>query len=250
MEVFLIRHAEAETPRIQPGDPDCLRLLDEYGSGDYQGGLTDRGRRQAALLGGFLRQTGVPLVVSSPTRRALETAETAARQAGGLGVTIAPEFQEIRIGFLRPEEKPRLARRMRAALAVNQAYSRLTGSPLFLPVALYFMKLYVSGWLAGTTEDGEPPAAAAERLRRALTRAAEFARSATPSKVAVVTHGYAIYYLANHLVAPRRKLLSILRRPFVRNVSVTHFVWTEGHWKLECYAEPIGQEATFGIAGG
>ncbi len=249
MEVFLIRHAEAKTPRIDPGNPECLSLLDEYGSGDYQGGLTERGRQQAVRLGRFLRDVGVPLVVSSPTRRALETAELA-RQTAGVELATAPEFREIRIGRLRPERNPNLARRMRRALLVNQAYSRLTGSPVFLPVALYFMKLYVSAWLAGATHDAEPPEAAAQRLRAALERAAAFAESARPPKVAVVTHGYAIYYLANHLVAPRRKLWSILRRPFVRNVSVTHFIWTRGRWELECYAEPIGRKATFGIAGG
>jgi phosphohistidine phosphatase SixA len=72
VRVFLVRHAEAV-----PGEPDALRPL------------TPAGRDTARALGELLAGEGLDAVVSSPLRRARETAEAVAEAAGetheGLG---------------------------------------------------------------------------------------------------------------------------------------------------------------------
>ena len=65
MRVFLVRHAHAT-----PGDPDALRPLN------------DVGRAAATELAGRLAGTRLDAVLSSPLRRARETAEAIATAAG------------------------------------------------------------------------------------------------------------------------------------------------------------------------
>lgn len=65
MRVFLVRHAEAV-----PGEPDALRPL------------SAAGRDAARALGEMLAGEGLDAVVSSPLRRARETAEAVAVAAG------------------------------------------------------------------------------------------------------------------------------------------------------------------------
>ena len=83
MELYFIRHAEAQTPAIDTKAPDRLDRIDRYGSGDYEGPLTDRGRQQAKAAGQFLARRGIETVISSPTTRAKQTAEIALSEAGG-----------------------------------------------------------------------------------------------------------------------------------------------------------------------
>jgi broad specificity phosphatase PhoE len=61
--VYLVQHAEK---RAGPGDP----------------GLTERGRRQAARTGQWLRHTGLIALYSSPLRRAWQTAQCVAAATG------------------------------------------------------------------------------------------------------------------------------------------------------------------------
>ncbi len=65
MQVILVRHAKAEQ-----GQPDELRPLSRSG------------REAAALLGDLLAERHLDAVVSSPLRRALETADAIAAAAG------------------------------------------------------------------------------------------------------------------------------------------------------------------------
>lgn len=89
MRVYLFRHADA-APRGSPGYPD-----------DGQRPLTAAGRAQArAVAAGLLRLKVRPdLIVSSPLRRALETAEEAARVWDGCAVEM--------VEALQPETPPR-----------------------------------------------------------------------------------------------------------------------------------------------
>jgi phosphohistidine phosphatase len=72
VRVFLVRHAEAA-----PGEPDALRPL------------TPEGRETARALGELLAGERIDAVVSSPLRRARETAEAVAAAAG-----LTPETHE------------------------------------------------------------------------------------------------------------------------------------------------------------
>ena len=70
MELLLVRHAEP------------IRVEGGHGRGPADPGLTARGRNQAARLAGWLAFEGADAVVSSPLRRARETAEHVAHALG------------------------------------------------------------------------------------------------------------------------------------------------------------------------
>lgn len=70
MELLLVRHAEP------------VRIEGGHGRGPADPGLTVRGRRQAARLAAWLAFEGADAVVSSPLRRARETAEHVAEALG------------------------------------------------------------------------------------------------------------------------------------------------------------------------
>ena len=65
MELIFIRHGK---PKVEPGDSDPV--------------LTDAARMQAEHVGHWLRRENIARVVSSPMRRALETAEPTSRILG------------------------------------------------------------------------------------------------------------------------------------------------------------------------
>jgi broad specificity phosphatase PhoE len=83
--MILLRHAQSEfnaafaINRVDPGIPDPK--------------LTPEGLRQAAAAAEALRGTGVKRLISSPYRRALETA-TVIAEALGLDVTVEPLVRE------------------------------------------------------------------------------------------------------------------------------------------------------------
>jgi broad specificity phosphatase PhoE len=76
MQVLMIRHGRPET-RSGDSDPD----------------LCDAGRKQARDLSAFLSRSGVARLVSSPLRRALQTAEPTA-QALGLDIAVIDGLAE------------------------------------------------------------------------------------------------------------------------------------------------------------
>ncbi|MBA2326663.1 MAG: histidine phosphatase family protein [Actinobacteria bacterium] len=82
MELLLIRHAEPV--RIAPG---------EGGGGPVDPGLTARGRIEAERLATWLAAEPVDAVISSPLRRARQTAEPVTR-AHGLDLEIGPDLIE------------------------------------------------------------------------------------------------------------------------------------------------------------
>lgn len=82
MELLLVRHAEPV--RIGPG---------ETGGAPVDPDLTAVGRAQAERLGAWLADESIHHVVSSPLRRALDTAAPIAA-AHGLTVEVIPELRE------------------------------------------------------------------------------------------------------------------------------------------------------------
>lgn len=76
MRLYLLRHAEAEPHRAD----------------DFTRRLTDKGRRQALTVGGFLkgRELTPDLILTSPVLRASETAAIVAEALGSAAPTEAP----------------------------------------------------------------------------------------------------------------------------------------------------------------
>lgn len=71
LRLYLLRHADAGDPDAWPGD-------------DAERPLSKKGRRQAEALGRFLAGRGVEFdsIISSPKKRALQTAELVAAASG------------------------------------------------------------------------------------------------------------------------------------------------------------------------
>jgi broad specificity phosphatase PhoE len=84
--VFLLRHAESADPSVFHGAESDV-------------GLSERGRRQAALMAPVLAAAAPDVVISSAMRRAVDTATPIAR-ACGLPLRIEPELHERRVGAL------------------------------------------------------------------------------------------------------------------------------------------------------
>jgi 2,3-bisphosphoglycerate-dependent phosphoglycerate mutase len=82
MDLLLVRHAEPR--RIDSA---------ESGGAPVDPELTARGRGQAARLGAWLAPERIDHIVTSPLRRALETAEAVAA-AQGIDVEINPDLRE------------------------------------------------------------------------------------------------------------------------------------------------------------
>jgi probable phosphoglycerate mutase len=96
---LLLRHGESASN----ADPKAVALPDEIGDR-----LSERGREQARAAGEALKGAGVTRLLSSPMRRAAETAEPLSA-ALGLPVTVLPYVHELKevagYGELSPEEQ-------------------------------------------------------------------------------------------------------------------------------------------------
>src|SRR5688500_11864606 len=70
--------------------------------GRFDSPLSERGHAQARALGSFLKRVGFgwDQALSSPLRRALETARIAATAAGGSAPEVDPDLAEVAAGGL------------------------------------------------------------------------------------------------------------------------------------------------------
>lgn len=97
--VFLLRHGES----VSNADPRAVALPGEAGDR-----LSERGREQARAAAVALKRAGITRLLSSPMRRAGETAEPLG-EALGLPVTVLPYVHELKepagYGRLSPEEQ-------------------------------------------------------------------------------------------------------------------------------------------------
>jgi glucosyl-3-phosphoglycerate phosphatase len=96
---LLLRHGES----VSNADPKAVALPDEIGDR-----LSERGREQARAAAEALKGAGVTRLLSSPMRRAAETAEPLSATLG-LPVTVLPYVHELKwiagYGELSPEEQ-------------------------------------------------------------------------------------------------------------------------------------------------
>ena len=81
MELILVRHAEAESRETDDGTP-------------ADPGLTTRGRDQAAAAAAWFARESIDRILSSPSRRARQTAEALEARVG-IAVEIDPRLSEV-----------------------------------------------------------------------------------------------------------------------------------------------------------
>jgi broad specificity phosphatase PhoE len=99
VRLICVRHGESRSN----AHPEAVALPEEEGDR-----LTERGRAQSEAAAAALRETGATRLLTSPMRRATESAAVIA-QALGLEVEVDPEIHELReshgFGTLSPEEQ-------------------------------------------------------------------------------------------------------------------------------------------------
>ncbi len=135
-----------------------------YAGGDSDVDLTPAGAEQARRLAAFARGRGVDAVVSSPVRRARETAAPAAA-ALGVAVDVVDDLREVRFGIVEGRTLDEVAAQEPDGAALVE---RFRADPVAHPFP-----------------GAEPPADAAARCAAALRAVAAGAPGAT---VLVVAH--------------------------------------------------------------
>lgn len=147
--VWLLRHAETADPTVFHGAESDI-------------GLSERGRRQAALLAPYLAALGPTAVISSGMLRARLTA-TPIAEACGLPLQVEPDLHERRVGAL-------------------------SGTSLQLSDGIYAAT--VARWMAGDTSFTSSGAESFDAIRlRVLPVWQRLAENHAGQSVVVVAHG-------------------------------------------------------------
>ncbi len=193
-EIYLIRHAQAEGNRF--------RIM----QGHWDGGVTELGRQQIALLSDRLRDLRFDAVCSSDLYRAMLTASAVYRPRS-LPLFTTPALRELNIGPWEQlffgnllHEEPELAQRF----LTDPANWRLEGAETF-----------------------------AELTDRAYPALEAIARRYEGGRVAVVSHGVTIRCLLARITGidlrDREKL------PMLLNTAVSVLRWEKGAFSLELF---------------
>lgn len=225
MRLYWVRHGEMEFPPVSVVEHE---MIDRFFNGEHQGPLTERGRDEARRVASHLAKIGVDGIYASPLMRARETADFTAR-ATGVSVLESDDIAEIRCGRLGSDSRavPFLKTAQRLPLP-ERARQALVGSVL-LPI-------YWSRWLKDETDGGESPMNVVERLVRFL--GVVQANHGARDSIAVFSHGYLIYFFANFLADPATRIRNSVRRPYIRNGSITQIeIHASGRYRVVEYAE-------------
>ena len=153
----------------------------------------------------------------------------AGARATGIAVSESNDIAEIRCGRLGSDSRaaPFLKTAQRLPLP-ERARKAVVGSVL-LPI-------YWSRWLKDETDGGESPMNVVERLVRFL--GVVQANHGARDSVAIFSHGYLIYFFANFLADPAARIRNSVRRPYIRNGSITQIDFhASGRYRIVDYAE-------------
>jgi probable phosphoglycerate mutase len=110
-QVLLLRHGES----VSNADPEAIALPEEIGDR-----LSERGREQARAAAGGLKGAGITRLLSSPMRRARETAEPLSETLQ-LPVTVLPYVHELKeeTGYGELSREEQKLRRFSARMAAH-----------------------------------------------------------------------------------------------------------------------------------
>ncbi|MEU8407049.1 histidine phosphatase family protein [Micromonospora sp. NPDC048842] len=165
--LYLTRHAEQDL--YEPSGPEA---------GEPDTGLSERGRRQATLLGERLRARRFAAVHHGPLRRAAQTAELVAKSLPDV-----PVYETELAGDHLPHDT----------------------DPAGLPPAYAEFLTQFS-----TAERVDGPRVTADAVRRFAGPVAEGPADGEPVRELVVTHSFLIAWLVRHaLDAPERRWLGV-----------------------------------------
>ena len=213
MRLLWVRHGQMAIRASLADDPAAI---DRFFNQEEQGGLSDRGRREATAAARRLAKEGLAAVYSSPLARAQETAEVTASVCG-LDVRVTDAIAEVRTGRLREGTLASRWSRSITGSALPHALKRpLLGGTL--------IPLYFHAWLSGRTTGGETPDDVRDRMSTFLS---ELERAHSPdATVALFAHGYLLVTLTYGL-GPRARL-ALLRKPYIPNGAICEMRLTDG----------------------
>lgn len=212
-ELYFIRHA------VPVNDARSFRFssLARDMRGEEDQPLSARGREQARALAPHLARFGPERVVSSTLERAVETAEVLADATGVPHDVRLPELNEIAPGML-PQPATNALARLSSVTALPGFARARAGVAWYRALSTF----YFVQWLRGRTRGGEAP----DQVRRRMERALAVLEAMPEERVAVVGHGYWIFYFVLRCLRPTpRYLLDV--RPWVENCSVTTIARTD-----------------------
>ena len=193
-EIYLIRHAQAEGNRF--------RIM----QGHWDGGVTELGRRQIALLSDRLRALSFDAVYSSDLYRACLTA-SAVYKPQGLPLRTDPALREINVG---PWEQQFFG---------NVFHDEPESAELFLNDPLRWRKPGAETY-AQVTARAWPALEAIVRRHRG-------------ERVAVVSHGITLRCLLSRITG--FDLRDREHLPMLLNTSVTVLRWDRGVYRMELF---------------
>lgn len=194
-EYLFLRHAEAENQN--PAFTAASIVRDDAGRVDYR--LSPRGIVQATQAGRNVRDWGAEVVLASSLRRARQTAQIVAREAGLPEPELTPDLDEINPGR---DSLSRLSFSSRKNIIVSSAL-----------VAAYLLDRRVSA-----RRRGESASAVLERIERVLSK---LLRSPA-RRIVLVGHGYWITTMA--LMLCPSLLRGLQKARWIHHVSATRVV--------------------------
>ncbi len=204
-QYYFIRHAlpvnDAGSFHISVFDRDMMGEVDE--------GLSEKGKRQAAVLTPMIQESGAERLVSSTRKRAIETAEIISEGSGLHYQGRLPSLVEINLGSY-PVNKNLLFRFM-----MSTAWPRFMRGALDRIMADGLTFHYFIQWQRGKTQGADTITAINERIDDGL----KVLDSLPQERIAVVGHAGWITFMAIRIRA--ESMLRLARIFRVGNCSVT-----------------------------
>lgn len=222
MRLLWVRHGQMAVDTHQVRD---ARSIDRLFNQEVEGGLTERGRREATQVADRLEREGVDALVASHLLRAEQTGRVSADRLG-LDLRITEDIGELRTGHLKKGSRHRRFLHAATLLPLPHRLKRLVVGPTLVP-------LYLHAWLNELTEGGESPAQLQARVDRAL-RELE-ARYPPDATVALFAHGYLLITLGWRLGEAARR--AILRHPYIPNGAICEMVLRDGELRFVSHAD-------------
>jgi len=171
--------------------------------------LSDIGKKQAREVAETVRNLSIQHMVSSTLQRAVETAEIIAERTGITYRERFEELAELSMGAVSHRKFNFFK------LFIKANFSKKT-KMFFSDVMYQFMSIYyLLQWYRGKTRGGDLLQNIYQRTNSILKRLDDFPET----HIAVVGHGYWIFFLALNLLGGSRR--HIPRLSFVKNCSIT-----------------------------
>lgn len=186
-QYYFIRHGEQQHQKIHILD---IPTFIEATRGGFNEPLTEKGEQQAKKLGVFLEQEQIEVLYSSNLKRAKQTADIAAQNAGDIPIRKRfEELNEVIIG---------------ESVTLNKVWWRRILSsriPVFIRKSLTnilapFFKLWlVKQWLSGNTINGDQLPQVEKRLQNVLLEL----DTQPEQRIGIVCHGWIIMLMVRML---------------------------------------------------